>query len=258
MRELTGTIVDNTKIRENYYLLKIEVSYIPEKAVPGNFVMLGISGINDPLLKRPFGIFDIDSSHIYLYYEAIGRGTSLLSKKKGGDIVNLIGPLGNGFPHLTNKNILMVAGGRGIAPLYFALKGMGDTNSVSLVYGAFSADQLNFVEEIKNNAVNKLFFYTDDGSAFRKGFVTTEIINIIDETNPDAIFSCGPHSMLKALNELVQNSGIPNYASLEADMGCGFGVCHSCVVKNSSGHYIKVCTEGPVFESGEIDWEDLK
>lgn len=258
MKEEKGVVVENRNIGGNFFLLKIEAPYISKMSIPGNFVMTAVSGSSDPLLKRPLGIFDAKSPHIYLYYEIVGRGTKLLSGKRESDFLDLVGPLGNGFPELSGKNILMIAGGRGIAPLFFAMKKYSINNKISVVYGASTKNALNFTEEIQSLKPSNSFFYTEDGSAFKEGLVTKEIDKIIEDTEADTIFSCGPHGMLRSLADISHRSGIKNFSSLEADMGCGFGICYSCVVRTVGGGYKKVCTDGPVFDSKEIDWEALK
>lgn len=258
MKEEKGIVKENVNIGENFFLIKIKASYISKNSVPGNFVMSAVLGSSDPLLKRPFGIFDAKPPYIYLYYEIVGKGTKLLSGKKKGDVIDLIGPMGNCYPKSEGKNILLVAGGRGIAPLFFVLNRFSGNNRISVVYGAGNIAALNFTNKIKSLNPDHLFFYTDDGSAFKKGFVTSDIDEIIKSTGTNVIFSCGPHGMLKTLARKSKAADIKNYSSLEANMGCGFGVCYSCVVQTVMGDYKKVCTDGPVFDSEEIDWEVLK
>lgn len=255
MREEECRIADNTLIRGRYYVMKIESAYISEKCEPGNFVMVAVSGSNDPLLKRPFGIFKADSPCFYIYYEVVGRGSELLASKKAGDKVMAVGPLGNGFPKYENENILLVGGGRGIAPLYFAIEKYSGSNNISLIYGARSEKDLLFTEELKNFPIKETALYTDDGSGYKKGFVTTDIRDIIKRNSINVTFSCGPDQMFESLNREIGSLGIKNFVSLEAFMGCGFGICHSCVVKGSDGKYKKVCSDGPVFRMEAIEWQ---
>jgi len=259
VKEEKGIIADNRNIGGDFFLTKIKAPYIAKNSIPGNFVMIAVSNSNDPLLKRPLGIFNSEPPFIYIYYETVGKGTDLLSKKQKNDAVDLIGPLGNGFPiPPENEKVLLIGGGRGIAPLFYALNRLRSDNLIYTVYGASNRNSLNFTNEIEVLNPGRNYFYTDDGSAFSKGFVTSEIDKIANNTDAGIIFSCGPHAMLKSLSKITSRLGLKNHTSLEARMGCGFGVCHSCVVKDSAGNYKKVCVDGPVFDSEEVDWETLK
>ncbi|UCH95843.1 MAG: dihydroorotate dehydrogenase electron transfer subunit, partial [Candidatus Aminicenantes bacterium] len=154
-----------------------------------------------------------------------------------------------------NKNILMVAGGRGIAPIYYAFGDYASTNDVFLIYGAKSKNDLNLLEEINAMPLKKVFLYTEDGSMGKKGLVTADIREIIKENNINVTISCGPDAMFKSLFHTINDLDTENYVSLEALMGCGFGICYSCVVKTTADDYKKVCTEGPVFTMEEIAWD---
>lgn len=254
MKDETCIIIENQHIKKKYYMLKIKAPYIAENAKPGNFIMLKAAVGFEPLLKRPFGIFNAEPPFIRLYYEVVGRGTELISLLKTNDNVHMLGPLGNSFPELKNKNILMVAGGRGIAPIYYAITDYVTANNVYLIYGARSAADLNLVEELETLDMKKMFLYTDDGSAYKKGFVTTDIRQIISDYNIDVTVSCGPDAMFECLAAEIKDMGTENYVSLEALMGCGFGICYSCAVKTVTDEYKKVCTDGPVFKMEEIAW----
>jgi dihydroorotate dehydrogenase electron transfer subunit len=255
MKEEKCTVVENRHINKKYFLMKLEAASIAARAKPGNFIMLAASDTFEPLLKRPFGIFSAKAPLIWLYYEVVGKGTELISRLKPGAVVDAIGPLGNAFPLLEKKNLLMIAGGRGIAPIYFAIESNAFNGNVFLIYGAKSKDDLNLLEEIHELPLRKIFLYTDDGSEGKKGLVTTDVKEIIKANNIDVTISCGPDAMFHALDKAINGLGTENYVSLEALMGCGFGICHSCVVKTAGGKYKKVCSDGPIFKMEEIVWE---
>lgn len=247
----------NEKSEKKYCLMKIRAEYISTYARPGNFVMLATSNTTEPLLKRPFGILNAEPPFITIYYQVVGKGTRLFSTLKSGDSIQGIGPLGNGFPDLSGENILMIAGGRGIAPILYATKYYtlpANHNSVFLIYGARSQDDLNLLDQIETLPLQKKFLYTDDGSTGEKGVVTRDIMDIIGQHHIHTTISCGPDAMFEGLSHTIGNRGTQNYASLEAFMGCGFGICYSCVVKTTSGQYKKVCSDGPVFKLEEIAW----
>lgn len=254
MREEACRIVENRNVGGKYFLMKIESSYISENSKPGNFVMLAASGSNDPLLKRPFGIFKVEPDHFTVYYEVVGKGSALLSEKRDGDRLMVVGPLGNSFPDIEGRNLLLIAGGRGIAPLYYVLHSFVKKNNISLLYGARSGDDLNFAGDLSRAGLKKIFLYTENGSKYNRGLVTDDVKDIILSNNINITFSCGPDAMLESLAHRINGLKIENHVSLEAYMGCGFGICHSCVVKDNKGDYKKVCTDGPVFKMEDIGW----
>jgi dihydroorotate dehydrogenase electron transfer subunit len=254
MKDETCIVAENRNINKSYYLLKIDAPYIAEHAKPGHFVMLKASMSFEPLLKRPLGIFKADPPFIWVYFEVVGKGTELIAALRVNDKVEVLGPLGNGFPAFENKKLLMVAGGRGIAPIYYAIGNYALSNHVFLIYGARTADDLNLLEELNALPLRKIFLYTDDGSKGKKGVVTTDICPIISENKIDATVSCGPDAMFKSLAAEISDMNVENYVSLEALMGCGFGICYSCAVKTVTGEYKKVCIDGPVFNMREIAW----
>ena len=255
MKEEKCTVIENRNINKKYFFMKLEAPHISTHSKPGNFIMLAASNTFAPLLKRPFGIFTAKPPFIWIYYEVIGKGTELISNLKPNDPVNTIGPLGNSFPPLENKNVLMIGGGRGIAPIFYAVQNYASTNNTFLIYGAKSKEDLNLLEEIKALPLKKVFLYTDDGSSGKKGFVTTDIREIIKKNKIDVTVSCGPDAMFHNLYHTIKDVGSENYVSMEALMGCGFGICYSCVVKTIKEDYKKVCTDGPVFKMEEIAWE---
>ncbi len=255
MKDENCIIEENRNIRKNYFLMKIKADCISTEAKPGNFIMMAASSTTEPLLKRPFGILKAIPPHIWVYYETVGKGTELISLLKPGINVHIIGPLGNSFPTAEKKNILAIAGGRGIAPIYFAVQYYSTSNPVFLIYGAKSEQDLNLLEDIARIPLKETYLYTDDGSKGKKGFVTTDIRDIIRKHQIDITISCGPEAMFENLARILPGSGPENYVSLESTMGCGFGICYSCVVKNSAGEYKKVCSDGPVFKMEEIAWK---
>ncbi len=255
MKEEKCIIIENKNIRKSYYSMQLESEYISSHSAPGNFIMLAASRGLDPLLKRPFGILDVYPPYFRIYYEIVGKGTEIIAAFKPGEMVNVVGPLGNSFPAMENQNILLIAGGRGIAPLYYAMRHYVSSNRVYLIYGAKSADDMNLLDEINKLGLKEMFLYTDDGSLGKKGFVTTDIREIIGANAIDTTMSCGPDAMFENLHHIIGNSGTKNYVSLEAMMGCGFGICYSCAVKVTAGGYKKVCSDGPVFNMEDIAWE---
>jgi dihydroorotate dehydrogenase electron transfer subunit len=254
MQDESGLIVETRCLGENYYLLKIKAPRIAQEAKPGNFVMVRVSPSLDPLLRRPFGILQSQPPHIWLYFQVKGRGTTLLKTRQAGDHLDILGPLGNAFPELPNKKILLIAGGRGIVPLFHYAKKYAAQQPLLLLYGGRSAVDLQLLAEIGTIPLHKSYIFSEDSSCGEKGLLTQGLENIIREQQPQVTMACGPEAMLTALAKMLKTKNLENYVSMEAMMGCGFGVCHSCAVAASDGQYRKVCDEGPVFSLGEIQW----
>ncbi|TFG78711.1 MAG: dihydroorotate dehydrogenase electron transfer subunit [Chrysiogenales bacterium] len=254
MQDERGHILQARSLDGDCRLLKIAAPRIAEQAKPGNFVMVRVSPSLDPILRRPFGILQSEPPHIWLYFQVRGRGTRLLGSLRPGDSLDILGPLGNTFPELAGKKTLLIAGGRGIVPLFHYAKAYAAQRQLFLLYGARSAAELHLLEEIKAMPFEKTVIFSEDGSIGKKGLLTAGLEKLITEQRPQATLSCGPEAMLSRLASMLDPGKTENYASLEALMGCGFGVCHSCVVLVADGSYRKVCDEGPVFPLQEIQW----
>lgn len=217
---------------------------------PGQFYMVQVDQNYDPLLKRPFCIFNSESQEISFLVRTVGRGTSILNNKLPGNIVGVIGPLGRPYP-IIDKRPLIVAGGMGIASLYSLIKRFSHT--ARIIYGVESRNSLVFVNEIRS-LIRDALFVTDDGSFGEQGNVMDFIGRFADPPHNTVVYSCGPEIMLKKVSEYCKHNSIECYISLEQDMACGIGSCLGCVVKTVHG-YQRVCKEGPVFNAKEILWE---
>jgi len=254
MQDESGRIEETRCLGKDYYLLKILAPKIAREAKPGNFVMVRVSPSFDPLLRRPLGILQSQPPYIWLYFQVKGRGTTLLKNHQSGYRLDILGPLGNSFPELPGKKILLVAGGRGIVPLFSYAKTYAAQQPLVLLYGCRSAVDLNLLAELDAMPLRGKYVFSEDGSCGEKGLLTSGLEKIIAEERPEVSISCGPEAMLAALAKMLKSKKMENYVSLEAMMGCGFGVCHSCTVAAADGQYRKVCDEGPVFRLEEIRW----
>lgn len=256
MRDESCTVMENLRLSKSYYLCQLETQTIAREARPGQFVMVRmVDPPLFPLLRRPFAIMDVNPPYIWLYYEMVGQGTRLLSGHREGDQVMVLGPSGNSFPQMQDKTILMIAGGRGIAPLFFAARELSSNNKVFMIYGAKTRDDLNLVKRLQALPLQKLILFTEDGSTGDRGMVTQNLGQMTRQLGADVTFSCGPERMLAAVSRELHDTASEDFVSLEAIMGCGFGVCHSCVVPLKDGGYGKVCTDGTVFPLEAIDWQ---
>ncbi len=264
IKDSQARIIDK-KSWNNYYLFSLESPRIASQANSGQFIMIRISHHPYPLLRRPFSIHSKDEKSIDIFFQVSGSGTDLLSQKKVGDILDILGPLGKGFhggASLNGKDVVAAGGGRGIAPLYFLAKELRSHGaSVKIFYGGKSLEDIPLKEKFESEGFD-LYCSTDDGSFGFKGFITEYLKTELEKFTPSRIFSCGPEEMMKKIAQFAAKKNIPAEFSLESVMGCGFGVCWGCVKrikKNGEEGWVKICEEGPVFSSEEIVWtEDEK
>lgn len=236
---IAAKIVSNIKVASNIYKIKLEGKF---DGLPGQFYMLRAWG-EYPYLSRPISIYDLGDDYIEFLYMVIGKGTEILSTKIGGDTIQILGPLGNGFDISKNyNNAVMISGGIGIAPfLYLAKK----IRAEKLTLLAGFKDEVYCIDELKNYA--DVFIATEDGSNGEKGFVT----NLVEKYAYDVAFVCGPTPMMKAVEEAKPSNEI--YLSLEAHMGCGIGACLGCQIEVKEKGILRICKDGPVFKATEVN-----
>jgi len=252
-------VKNNEKVGPDIYKMVLKA----EKKIegnPGQFIHLKINNDSyDPLLRRPFSIFDINEKRKFLtiVYKVCGRGTELMKDIKNGDEVDILNNLGNGFNLKNkNKNIILIGGGMGIAPLYFLAKKIYKINKLMVLLGAKNNEELDFMNDKFSNLDVEVYNATIDGSLGFKGTIVELLKDlIIDEQEIDYIYSCGPTVMLKEMKSLVINENIEAEASLEERMGCGIGVCLSCTVRTNNGN-MRVCKEGPIFPLKEVIFDE--
>lgn len=223
-------------------------------AKPGQFLMVRVSEELNPLLRRPMSIADITDGAATVMYKLVGRGTAILSRKKTGDWIDVLGPFGNHFdPPEDKKNIVIIAGGIGVPPLLFFAKHKRDRNIVSVIGGASKDDIIHADRFAELGAA--VIITTEDGSMGRHGVVTDALMELEDVNTGNAyIVACGPNSMLRAVDLLTIELGLEGELAIEKGMACGFGACLGCIVETVHKKQ-KVCVDGPVFRMGEVKWE---
>ncbi len=252
-KKIKANIIMQEKLTDNIYDMYIDAADISAVALPGQFVSLYTKNPSK-LLPRPISICDIDGDMLRLVYRVTGEsaGTSEFSKLNKGDTIDILGPLGNGFP-LEKKDVLLIGGGIGIPPLLGLCKSLTGNKKVVLGY----RDSKLFLKEDFDKLTGDVFVATEDGSIGTKGNVIDAIkANAI---NASVIMCCGPTPMLRAVKEYALENNIECYLSLEERMACGIGACLACVCssteidEHSKVKNKRVCKDGPVFLATEVE-----
>lgn len=270
----TVKVAGQRQLARDTWAIRLECPEIASRILPGQFFMVRSPGETEPLLGRPFALFDIYEENgkpqgVEFGYLVVGKLTSLMSSWRTGDEVEFWGPLGNGFPTRNCKHLMCVAGGIGQTPFLAVVnealghRSYGEParsgsrpDRVSMCYGTRNAEFLAGVEDFN---VPGLEFHTatDDGSAGHHGYVTELLSNSLGSDDPpNLVYCCGPEPMMKAVADICAKANVECLVSLETPMACGFGACFSCVTKikmdDGTWDYRRTCVEGPVFAADRV------
>ncbi len=254
-------IISNKKTAKDHYVMAVGTAYLAKNSRPGQFVNVKVREEGtDPLLRIPLGVHAIEKKGIKLLYKVVGQATEILSKKRTGEALDILGPLGNGFdlaPAKRKEKIIVVAGGHGAAPLYALTEAIiKKRGEVEFFTGACTGEHIVCVKELRKIGA-KVHVATEDGSKGKKGYVTDILREFLrkakGEKGPEIIYSCGPRPMLREVAKCAKESNIPAQVSLDAYMACGIGACLGCAIETVSGYKL-VCKDGPVFSAEEIRW----
>ncbi len=276
-------VTENVKLATDTYRVRFECPELAAKILPGQFLMIRLPACDDPLLGRPFALYDtvLDEAGqpvgIDVVYLVVGKLTGLLAQSQPGDRLEVWGPLGNGFSAEPVEHLIMVAGGIGQTP-FLALgrqflsgrsyglppQKIAAAKSVTLCLGVRRQDLLAGADDFRNCGID-LRISSDDGSVGHHGLVTELLDRTLDEKALDEksaaacrIACCGPEPMMEAVAKIAIAREVPCEVSLETPMACGIGICFSCVVKtkqpDGDWDYKRTCVDGPVFEAGKIVW----
>lgn len=263
MQHLQAKVVANRPEFQDYAVLELEAPEIAAKAMPGNFVHVRVTLDKDPLLRRPISIMlaDKQTGIIRLLVKCIGRGTEIICLLNPGMTLDLLGPLGTHFAlPPEGKDVLLVAGGVGVAPLIFLAEMLQTSpghRSARGLYGGATEEQLSVWSEFGGRC-EEFYVATEDGSAGEQGLVTDLLPAQIARGDLQAVYTCGPRGMMARVAAMCEEAGLPCFASMEQFMGCGIGACLGCAVPARNGEYVRVCREGPVFAAEELDWENME
>jgi dihydroorotate dehydrogenase electron transfer subunit len=267
--DVAAEVIVNRQLSPDYNVLQLSASAIAAAAAPGQFVMVKASASQDPLLRRPFSVFEIlrsgDGSPIgiSLLNKRIGPSTGLLYEAAPGTRVDCLGPLGRSFSIIDGPaEAWMVAGGVGLAPfaeLAIALRARGVRSR--LFYGARTASELFYLDFFRGLDV-ELILTTEDGTAGERGRIVPPLERRLAATDPDTalvLYACGPEGMLAATATVALRYRRACQVSVERVMGCGLGGCYSCVIpmraENGARHHVRSCIAGPVLAADQIFWE---
>ncbi len=286
MKQSLCTISSNVKVMPGTHLMWVEASDIAVAAQPGQFITVRCG---DFTLRRPLSVHqsspltgeDSGEGEIALLFKVAGKGTLWLSQQQTGDRIDILGPLGKGFSIEPGaRNLLLVAGGIGIAPLVFLMQYAASQHQITLIHGASTAAQLYPFSpagkrQSKLSPLPKEVQFipvTEDGSMGKKGMATNILPDFLDRA--DQVYACGPADMYKAMALTLNSSPLKGedkgegekqsnlklrkcQVSLEVRMGCGFGACYSCTINTKKG-LKQVCRDGPVFKLDDIIWQEVK
>ncbi len=265
------------RMARSTWCVRLSQPDLARRILPGQFFMIRLTDGTDPLLGRPFALYDTfldtagNPAGVEFGFVVVGKLTALMADWRAGTRVRVWGPLGNGFPVPTAERLLCVAGGIGQTPfLAVAQEALGRRSygepgqrrcrqrpdSVSLLYGVRSRDYAAGLDDFDLAGLT-VRLATDDGSAGHHGLVTDLLIEELNRsTDSTQVYCCGPEPMMKAVSDRCQDAGVPCWVSLETPMACGFGACFSCVAKVRTGgdtwDYRRTCVEGPVFPADRI------
>lgn len=248
------TVISQECIAKDIYSMWISTKAIAREAKPGQFVSVYTKDASR-LLPRPISLCEIDREKdaLRIVYRIAGDGTREFSRLRAGDTIDILGPLGNGFPleEAKGKRVMLMGGGIGIPPMLETAKAIQGEKIIVSGY----RDELFLTEEL--NAAGQLYLATEDGSAGTKGNVLDAVK--ANRLEADLIFACGPTPMLRSIKAYALDKGIPCWVSMEEKMACGIGACLACVCKStevdghSQVHNKRICKDGPVFLSTEVE-----
>ena len=244
-------LLENKKINDKYFKLVFGSRNLSKNIKPGQFLHIRVNQGQDPYLRRPFSYFRASDGKVEILYEALGRGTTLLAGKTKGELLRVMGPLGNAFTQdLGKKKRILVAGGVGVPPLVFLAE---KYPTAYLLIGTKSKAELMPKAELKKVRA-KVLYSTEDGSYGTKGRVTLLLEKILKEQHPGEFFiqTCGPKKMMEAVIAIAAKYGVEGEASWDESMACGVGACLGCMVKTRGG-LKRACADGPVFKFEDLE-----
>ncbi len=268
MKNFKAIVKSNHRVAEGIHLMSFYSPFLAKKSQPGQFLHIRLNK-NGVLLRRPFSIHKIKNKDCFIIFKIRGKATRLLSQYKKGDTLEILGPLGNGFYYgrdiFDNRdsfagcsNVILVAGGIGVAPLVFLAENLKKTyrNKVKcwVFLGAKTKNEIVCDKEFKQLGYTT-FVATEDGSGGFKGTVIKLLNSKLKTSGYNSrayVYLCGPREMIFSIKKTIRKFPyLKCQVSLEQFMGCGIGVCWGCVINTKEG-YKRVCKDGPVFNLSDL------
>ncbi len=247
MKDYKLKILKNEEVASGIYLLVLDAKEVIENIKPGQFLNIKLKN-EKRLLRRPLCVSDYYDNKLEVYYQVVGEGTKELSGYEKETIINVLLPLGNGFPEVDdNKRILLIGGGVGAA-MFPLIERCNKKSKVDVIIGYATKEKIYLNKENYQIA-------TDDGTFGYKGYATELADKKMENEHYDYIFCCGPEIMYKSLYKCKNLPYSHTYISLEKRMGCGFGACLvcNCEIKTKSGiKNLRACKDGPIFKLEEV------
>jgi dihydroorotate dehydrogenase electron transfer subunit len=271
--DIDATVIANARLSRDYSVLSLAAPEVGRRTQPGQFVMVKPAGVTDPLLRRPFSVFEVlrdargEVTGVSLLNKRAGRSTKKLYELEPGDVVSCLGPLGVPFTPVTAPTeAWMVAGGVGLAPFATLAEALSAAKTpTTLFYGARTADELFYLDFFQQLGITLVLTTEDGGQSLNrhcmKGRVTAPLEAALKAVGPAGamVYACGPEPMLEAVAKLAARYNQPSQVSVERVMGCGLGGCYSCVVPVKHGdehaNLVRSCISGPVFDGAELVWD---
>jgi len=284
--QIKAHVLSNEQLAEGFWCIRLEAPQIASEIKPGQFINVKVTESNDPLFRRPFGVFrrvnlNEDEFGIEVVYEVVGKGTRLMTSLREGDELDVIGPLGHGFEWECDKKVhILVGGGVGSPTLFMLGEEISEVvveHKLELIVLLDARTKKHLILEQEFRTLNaKVLVATHDGTHGYHGYVTEMLKDYIDkgEISSDCvIYACGPELMFKALTPICRQYRIPAQVCMERRMGCGIGACLSCACKVDKNGVLKyrdlgcshiqfspeedfgyalVCQDGPVFNIDEV------
>ena len=264
--DVEAKVIRNTRLSDDYNVIALAAPEIAALARPGQFVMVKSSRGSDPLLRRPFSVFEVlrtpgGIEGLSVLSKRIGISTRMLFDAVEGDIISCLGPLGRPFDLVDPPaQAWMVAGGVGLAPFATLTEALATRGAaMTLFYGARTGRELFYLDWFATRGV-RVMLSTEDGSHGDRGRITVPLERELRQASgPVTVYACGPEPMLAALSRIAAAANTPAQVSVERVMGCGMGGCYSCVIPvreaGGTARYVRSCLAGPVFAGADVVWE---
>ena len=246
-------VLINEKLSPQYWRMVFAAPGLAAQVKPGQFVHIRTDDQGlQPFFRRPFSVYRAQKD-VEIFYDVVGPGTKLLSLKKKGDLVDVLGPLGTPFemPPPNTKQVVLIAGGIGIAPMLILSDVLKKKKlDLILLFGSRDRQHVYPLQEFKDNGV-KVHIATDDGSVGSKGRVSVLFDKIEKDPDKTFIYTCGPNPMMRAVQAFAAKQGILGQAACEEIMACALGACLGCSIETKAG-FKTVCYDGPAFNLDEV------